>query len=99
MAQKSGRVNLVTNLKSASMPLVKSEIEKWQWKKSESEHGIEQTKVKENKSSDILHGWSSSMHLSNTHILVASERLDLTKGKNINKEDRYDLSNILYSEN
>ena len=67
--------------------------------KSESEHGIEQTKVKENKSSDILHGWSSSMHLSNTHILVASERLDLTKGKNINKEDRYDLSNILYSEN
>ena len=78
----------------SSMPAVKSESEK-----SESEHGKEQTKVKENKSSDILHGWSSSMHLSNTHILVASERLDLTKGKNINKEDRYDLSNILYSEN
>ena len=63
------------------------------------EYGIEQTKVKENKSSDILHGWSSSMHLSNTHILVASVRLDLTKGKNINKEDRYDLSYIWYIEN
>ena len=81
------------------MPAVKSEIEKWQWKKSESEYGRDQTKVKENKSSDILHGWSSSMHLSNTHILVASVRLDLTKGKNINKEGRYDLSYTWYIEN
>ena len=40
----------------SSMPAVKSESEK-----SESEHGIEQTKVKENKRSDILHGCSSSM--------------------------------------
>ena len=41
------------------LPYARSE--KVKVKKSESEHGIEQTKVKENKRSDILHGCSSSM--------------------------------------